>query len=100
MQQHQVPYGTFKELSEQRELIKDILQRVILPAKFEAATPSKSKFICMWIDALKNAVAYVMFYWHHKPTLKIEHSIVYPGMIAGVCWPALSRSPIAVPFPV
>ena len=32
MQQHQVPEGTFRELSEQGELLKDILQRVILPA--------------------------------------------------------------------
>ena len=32
MQQHQVPEGTFRELSEQAELFKDILQRVMLLA--------------------------------------------------------------------
>ena len=31
-QQHQVPHKTFKELSPQGELFKDILQRIILPA--------------------------------------------------------------------
>ena len=34
MWQHQVPEGTFREMSEQGELFKDILQRVILPAQF------------------------------------------------------------------
>ena len=32
MQQHQVPEGIVRELSEQGELFNDILQRVILPA--------------------------------------------------------------------
>ena len=32
LQQHQSPEGTFRELSKQGELFKDILQRVILPA--------------------------------------------------------------------
>ena len=52
MWQHQVPEGTFRELSEQGELFKDMLQRVILPAQFEAATQSECKIICMWIDRL------------------------------------------------
>ena len=54
----------------------------------------------MWIDGLKNAVAYVTFDGLHKPRLKIECSLVYPGMTAGVCWPALSSGPIIAPFPV
>ena len=61
MWQHQVPYGTFMELSKQGELFKDILQRVILPAQFKAATPSECKVICMWIEGLKNMPAYVKF---------------------------------------
>ena len=52
----------------------------------------------MWIDGLKNAVAYVTFDGQHKPRLKIECSLVYPGMTAGVCWAALSSSPITAPF--
>ena len=47
MWQHQVPYGTFKKLSHQGKLFKDILQRIILPAQFEAAMASKCKFISM-----------------------------------------------------
>ena len=44
-------------LSKQGELFKDILQGVILPACFEAATPSECEIIHMWIDRLKNTVA-------------------------------------------
>ena len=40
-QQYQVPHGTFNELWKQGKLVKDILQRVILPAQFEAATSSE-----------------------------------------------------------
>ena len=61
MQQHQVPYQAFKELSEQGELFKDILQRVILPAQFEAATPSECEAICMWIEGIKKVPAYAKF---------------------------------------
>ena len=104
MHQHQVPEGTFREQSEHGELFKDILQRVILPVQFEAATPSKCKIICMWIDGLKNAMAYVAFNGQCEPRLKIEHSFVYPGMTAGVCWSAQTSSPITatspIPFPL
>ena len=54
----------------------------------------------MWMDRLKNAVVYVTFDVHHKPRLKLECSLVYPGMAAGVCWPALSSGPITASFPV
>ena len=54
----------------------------------------------MWIDGLKNAMAYVIFNGQCEPRLKIEHSLVYPGMTAGVCWSALSSSPITATFPV
>ena len=56
--------------------------------------------ICTWIDGLKNTVAYVTFDGHSEPRLKLEHSLVYPGMTAGVCCTALSSGPITVPFPV
>ena len=90
--QHQVPYRTFKELSKQGELFKDILQRVILPAQFEAATQPECKIICMWIEGLKNAPAYVKIDGEHEPRLKIEHSLAYPGMTAGVCCTATMES--------
>ena len=54
----------------------------------------------MWIDGLKNAVAYVTFDGHSEPRLKLEYNLVYPGMTAAVCWPALSSGPITAPFPV
>ena len=99
LQQHQVLHETIRELSKQGELSKDILQRVILPAQFEDATPSECTIIYIWIDGLKNAVAYVTFNRHSEPRLKLEHSLVYPGMTAGVCWTALSSSPITAHFP-
>ena len=59
---HQVPHETFRELP--RKLFKDILQRIILIARFEDATPPESEIICTWIDGLNNAVTYVMFDLH------------------------------------
>ena len=100
MQQHQIPEGTFRELSEQGDVFKDILQRVILPAQFKAATPSECKIIFMWIDGLKNAVSYVAFDRQCEPRLKIDHSFVYPGMTAGVCWSAQTSSPTTATSPI
>ena len=62
--------------------------------------PSECKILLMWIDRLKNAVAYVMFDRHSEPRLKLEHSLVYPGMTEGVCCTAISSSPITAPFPI
>ena len=86
------------ELSEQGELFKDILQRVILTAQFEDATPSECEIICMWIDGLKNKVTFVMFNRCRHPRLKLDCSPVYPGMTAGVCWISLSSSITTAPF--
>ena len=100
LQLHQVPHETIRELSKQGKLFKDILQRVILPARFEDARPSGCRIICMWIDGLKNTVTYVMFDRHREPQLKLEYSPVYLGMTAGVCCTPLSSSPITAPFPI
>ena len=54
----------------------------------------------MWIDRLKDVVAYVTFNGPREPRLKIEHSLGYPGMTAEVCWSALSSSLITATFPV
>ena len=91
--QNQVPHGTFEELCEQGKLFKDILRRVILPAQFEAATPSKCEIICMWIEGLKNATAYITINRQYQPRTKIDCSFAYPGMTAGVCWSAQLSSP-------
>ena len=97
---HQVPEGTFKELSEQGELFENILQRVILQAKFEAATSSKCEILHIWIEGLKNAAAYVTIDGQCEPRLKIDHSFAYPGLTAGVCWSAQTSSPITATPPI
>ena len=99
MQQCQVPHKTFKELSQQGELLKDILQRIILPAQFKAATASKCEFICMWIEGLGIALAFVKLDGQPEPRLKIECSLAYPGMTAGVCCMEISSSPLQPHFP-
>ena len=83
--QYQVPDETSMELSEQGELFKDILQRVILTAQLEDATPSEFKIICMWIDGLKDEVTWVMFNGCRESRLKLDCCPVYPGMRVGVC---------------
>ena len=35
-----------------------------------------------------------------EPRIMLEHSLVYPGMTSGLCWPAPSSSPIPAPFPI
>ena len=54
----------------------------------------------MWIEGLKNTLAYVKFDRECEPRLKKEHSLAYPGMRAGVCCIAISSSPITATFPV
>ena len=46
-QQHQVPQETLKELCKQGKVFRDILQRIILTARFEDATLLKCEAICM-----------------------------------------------------
>ena len=65
-------------------MFKDILQRIILTARFEDATPPECKIICMWIDRLNKAVTYVMFDRHEHPRFKLDCSPWYSGMTAGV----------------
>ena len=98
LQQHQVPHETIRELSKQGKLFNDILERVVLPAGFKDSTPSKCEIIHMWIDGLKNAVTYVTFDECREPRLKLDCSLVYPGMTAGVYCPSLSSGSIAAPF--
>ena len=45
-------------------------------------------------------VAYITFDGQRKPRLKIECSLAYPGMTAGVCCMAISSSLITATFPV
>ena len=86
------------ELSQQGELLKDILQRIILLAQFKAATAYECKVLCMWIEGLKKALAFVELDGQPEPRLKIECSLAYPGMTAGVCCTAISSGPVTAPF--
>ena len=54
----------------------------------------------MWIDGLKNVMAFVAFNRQCEPRLKIEHSFAYPGMTAGVCWSAQTISSITATSPI
>ena len=53
----------------------------------------------MWIKGLRKALAFVELDGQHEPRLKIECSLAYPGMTAGVCCMAISSGPITAPFP-
>ena len=98
LQQQQVPHETFRELSKQEKVCKDILQRIILTARFEDATPPECKIICMWYDGLSNAATYIVFDRHEHPRFKLDCSPWYSGMTAGVCWMSISSSTITAPF--
>ena len=59
--QHQVPHETWKEPFKQAKVFRDILQRIIFPARFEDATPPKCEVIHMWYHGLNKAETYVTF---------------------------------------
>ena len=86
------------EFYKQGKVIRDILQRIILTARFEDSTPPKCKVICMWYEGLNKAVTYVTFDGNEYPRFKTDHSSYSSGMTAGVCWIALSSSPITAPL--
>ena len=58
---HQVPHATWRELIEQGEVFKDIMQRIIFPARFEDATPSECEVVCLWYEGTMRALTYVTF---------------------------------------
>ena len=53
----------------------------------------------MQIEGLKRAPAYVELDMQPEPRLKIECSLAYPGMTAGVHCMAISSGHITAPFP-
>ena len=70
--QHQVPHETLKECYKQGKVFRDILQRIILTARFEDATSPKCKVICMWYEGLSKVVTYVTFDGNEYPRFKLE----------------------------
>ena len=52
----------------------EILQRIILTAKFEDATPPEGDIIHMWYDGLNKVIMYVTFDRHENPRFIISLS--------------------------
>ena len=72
--QHQVPSETWREGFEQERVFKDILQRIIFPARFEDATPPECEVIHMWYDRLNISQTYVTFDGDEYPRVQVDHS--------------------------
>ena len=87
-----------KELCKQGKVFRDILQRIILTARFEDATPPECDVIHMWYEGLNKAATYVMFNGNEYPRFKLDHSSYSSGMTAGVCWVSLLSGTITAPF--
>ena len=64
---HQVPHATWRELIEPGEAFKDIMQKIVFPARSEDATPTKYKVICMWYEGTTRTLTYVMFNREEDP---------------------------------
>ena len=62
------------ELIEQEEAFMDVMQRIIFPARFEDAMPSKCKVICMWYEGTKRAPTYVTFNGEEYPQVQLDSS--------------------------
>ena len=76
-QQHCVPHETFRGLPKQGKVFKDILERIILTARFEGATQFECKVICMWYEGLSKALTYVVLDGHEHPRFKLDPSPIY-----------------------
>ena len=59
-------------------MFKDILQRIIFPARFEDAAPAECEIICMWYEGTKRADPYVIFDGKY-PRAQLNHSFFYPS---------------------
>ena len=75
-QRHQVPHATWRELIEQGDAFKDIMQRIIFPARFEDATPSECKVICMWYEGTMRTPTYVTFDGEEYPKVQLDSSFI------------------------
>ena len=71
-QRPQVPHATWRELIEQGEVFKHIMQRIIFPGRFEDATPSKCKVIHMWYEGTMRTLTYVTFNGEEYPQVCLD----------------------------
>ena len=64
---HQVPHATWGELIQQGKAFKDIMQRIIFPARVLDATPSACEVICMWYEGTMRTPTYIPFNGEEYP---------------------------------
>ena len=60
-QKYKPRYATWRGLTEEVKVFKDILQRIIFPARFEDAMPAECEIICMWYEGTKRTDPYIIF---------------------------------------
>ena len=58
-QKYKPQYATWRGLTEEAKVFKDILQRVIFTARFEDAMTGECEIICMWYEGTKRTETYV-----------------------------------------
>ena len=75
-QKHKAPYATWRELTEEGKVFKDILQRIIFPARFEDAMPPKCEIICIWHEGTNRTLTDVIFDGEY-PRVILDHSFFY-----------------------
>ena len=81
--QHQVQHEALNECCKQGKVFRDILQRIILTARFEDTTPPECEVICMWYEGLSKTATYAMFNRNEYPRFKLDCSSYSSGMTAG-----------------
>ena len=59
---------------QQGEAFKDIMQRIIFPARFEDATQSECEVICMCYEGTKRTLAHVTFDGEEYPQVQLDCS--------------------------
>ena len=55
------------ELIEQGEVFKDIMQRIIFPARFEDVMPSECEVIHLWYERTMRTLTYVTYDGEEDP---------------------------------
>ena len=58
---YKLQYATWRGLTEEMKVFKDIQQRIIFPDRFEDAMPAEWEIICMWYKGTKRTDTYVIF---------------------------------------
>ena len=73
---HLVPHTTWRELIEQGDAFKDIMQRIIFTARFEDAMPSECEVILMWYEETKKSLTSATFAGEEYPRVQLDSSFI------------------------